>query len=33
MIGRIDAVTLADVHDLARALLGPRETLAVVGPA
>ena len=32
MIRRIDGVTLADVHDLARTLLSRRETLAVVGP-
>ena len=32
MIRRIDAVTLADVQELARTLLGRRETLAVVGP-
>jgi predicted Zn-dependent peptidase len=33
MIRRVDAVTLADVHELARSLLRRRETLAVVGPA
>ena len=33
MIRRIDAVTLSDVHELARTLLRRRETLAVVGPA
>jgi predicted Zn-dependent peptidase len=33
MIARLDAVTLEGVHDLARTLLGGRETRAVVGPA
>jgi predicted Zn-dependent peptidase len=33
MIRRVDAVTLVDVHELARSLLRRRETLAVVGPA
>ena len=33
MIQRIDAVTLTDVHELARALLRRPETLAVVGPS
>ncbi len=33
MIGRIDAVTLTEVHELARTLLRRREALAVVGPA
>ena len=33
IIRRVDAVTLADVHELARTLFSGRETLAVVGPA
>ena len=33
LIERIDAVTLSDVHELARALLRRPETLAVVGPS
>jgi predicted Zn-dependent peptidase len=33
MIRRIDAVSLGEVHDLARTLLRRRESLAVVGPA
>lgn len=33
IIRRVDAVTLDDVHDLARTLFSGKETLAVVGPA
>ena len=32
IIRRVDAVTLDDVHDLARTLFSGPETLAVVGP-
>jgi hypothetical protein len=33
IIRRVDAVTLGDVHDLARDLFGRPEMLAVIGPA